>query len=555
MSHVRTNHAIQHPGNAQKGAAFIVMLVILVLGVAGVMVNSLNSAGARIERDVKTSEVLALARDTLISEAAIEVNLASHHYPGSLPCPDTDDDGSANAGGSGDCPQYIGRLPWKTLGLPDLRDASGERLWYTLSRNVRRYGSVRFLNSDKAGTLNLTGTYSDSDLMAIIFSPGDNVSGQSRSENTALCSTTSTSIIENRCAANYLEGSNANLSNGTTQNLNYQNMNSVALLNDKLVTVSRDRLMERTEKRVGGEIRKILKTYYEAWGAFPFPALLDNPSTASFTGLVGNYEGLLPVGDSGQPTWVGIPSVSFGGSGSVSSCELRDGVAASSRWRCLDISISAGETITITGTLNNIGRGLWRPHHTSNICEVRARNSSGTNVLATSVLDDVTVEGTLNSDGSATIVFQAKGKAGYSTLQRIELRDILDYTSDIKSYNNASPTCPQTPTSPTIPKWLFDDATDGNDWHTLVFYAVAEEYAPGGNHSCSPTPCLTVNGQNGGTDIPALIVMSGRTLANPHPSDSLSDYLEGENQSIGDRTFENQTRSSTFNDQVFIITP
>jgi hypothetical protein len=26
--------------------------------------------------------------------------------------------------------QRMGRLPWKTLRLPDLRDGHGERLWY-----------------------------------------------------------------------------------------------------------------------------------------------------------------------------------------------------------------------------------------------------------------------------------------------------------------------------------------------------------------------------------------------------------------------------------------
>src|SRR5690606_298057 len=29
--------------------------------------------------------------------------------------------------------QRLGRLPWKTLGLPDLRDGHGERLWYAVS--------------------------------------------------------------------------------------------------------------------------------------------------------------------------------------------------------------------------------------------------------------------------------------------------------------------------------------------------------------------------------------------------------------------------------------
>lgn len=535
----------------------LVMLVILVMGITAVFVTSLSSSGAKIERDVKTAEALAQAKDALIGEAATEVDLTSHHYPGSLPCPDTDDDGSADAGGADDCPQYIGRLPWKTLGLPDLRDASGERLWYTLTRNVRHYDTARPLNSDTAGTLNLSGTYSDSNLMAIVFAPGDNVSGQSRSDNTTACTTTGTSKPENLCAANYLEGTNDDPSPGAAPNVNYQNANTAALLNDKLITISRDQLLERTEKRVGGEIRNILMAYYAAWGAFPFPAPFVDPSASTFTGQVGIYEGLLPVGDNFKPTWAAAPSIVFSGSGGSDPCYLDDSSGINDvRWKCDDVTISTGETVTITGTLNNVGRGLWRPHNVNNICEVRARDASDTKRLVTNVLDNVTLSFNLNSTtGSADIIFTAKGKAGYGYLRRIELRDILDYTTDIKSYDSTSPACPQASTSPTIPKWLFNGATDGNDWHKLAYYAVAEEYAPGGDHTCTPTPCLAVNGQNGGSDIPAVIVMSGRTLAGAHPSGSLSDYLEGENLSNGDRSFENQTRSTTFNDQVIVISP
>jgi hypothetical protein len=33
--------------------------------------------------------------------------------------------------------ERLGRLPWKTLGLPDLRDGDGERLWYAVSSATR----------------------------------------------------------------------------------------------------------------------------------------------------------------------------------------------------------------------------------------------------------------------------------------------------------------------------------------------------------------------------------------------------------------------------------
>ncbi len=548
----------------QRGAAFMVMLIILVLGAATVLVTSLNSTGAKIERDVKTTEALALARDTLISEAAIEVDLANHHYPGSLPCPDTNNDGSADAGGNGiDCSQYIGRLPWKTLGLPDLRDASGEQLWYTLSRNVRRYASVIPLNSDTAVTndasnLNVSGPILENNLLAIVFAPGDNVSGQSRSGNTAACSTTGDSREENRCAANYLEGSNSNQSDNTTQNLNYENKNAAVQLNDRLVTVSRDQLMERTEKRVGGEIRNILKTYYDAWGAFPFPVPFNNPSTSTFNGQQGYYEGLLPIGNllrnATSLSWNTSPAPHYYIDGVDSgTCYFDSGAVSNSRLRCISssITISAGATVTFTGTLLGVGFGFWRPHNLASTSEFRVRDNVGSNVLASDKFVNPTITRSLNSNGSATITFSGIMKSGTTTertIQRIEFRDIQRYDATyipawlVSETNDESPNCDPN----------FDSC---NDWYKLAYYAVADEYAPGGDHTCTPTPCLTVNGQNGGSNVPAAVVMSGRTLAGAHPSGTLSDYLEGENQTTGDRTFENQTRSTTFNDQVIIISP
>lgn len=560
----------KHPLNGrQRGAAFIVMLVIMILGVATVLVGSLSSAGIKISRDVKTAEALAQAKDALLGSAAINTD----YPPGNLYCPDTDNDGTSDAGGSADCPRYIGRLPWKTLGLPDLHDAVGERMWYTLSRNVRRDVSVRPLNSDTTGTLNISGTNAGSNLMAIVFAPGTNVGTQSRSENLVPCTTTGTTIKENLCAANYLEGNNDDPSPGTAPNLNYQDANTGVPFNDQLISISHDQLLSITEKRVANEIRNVLKTYYAAWGSFPFAAPFADPSSSTFTGQASpaTYEGLLPVDDqSYQPTWSFTPSISFSGSitGSM-SCLLSNDVGGGnfSRWRCCDtgggsactgndITIPAGVTVTVTGRLNGVGLGFWRPHNINNICEVRAKDFAGTTVLATSLFapNSVTVTNSLNSDGSANIIFRATGKTGGTTLQRIELRNILSYNTDI-ILNSDTANCPPSSVSPVIPKWLFNDATVGNDWHKVAYYAVAEKFAPGGNHTCTPTPCLTVNGQNGGNNIPAAVIMTGRALTGVHPSGTLNDYLEGENRSTGDNVYENQTRSATFNDQVIVVAP
>ena len=564
--HHHANDFHRCPGR-QRGAALMVMLVIMIMGSAAFLVSSLSRSALQIERDQKTADALAQAKEALIGYA---VTYADNYPLGNLPCPDTDNDGTSDAGGSTECPQYIGRLPWKTIGLPDLRDAAGERLWYTLSRNVRRYASVRPINSETTGTLNITGTYSANNQIAIVFAPGANVGSQSRSgSQTASCSTTRDTREENLCAANYLEGSNANPSPGATPNQSYQSSDTSISFNDQFISISRDHFFQQIEKRVGNEIKNVLNTYYAAWGAYPFAAPFSDPSTSSFTGRASpsTYNGLLPVDDQSYvPTWNADPTSSFSGM----SCARRSGYnsVANARWRCesssspgSNFTIPAGMTVTITERLNNVGLGFWRPHNVNNVCEVRARNSGGTTVLVTSLFapNSVTVTNSLNSDGSANIVFQATGKTGDTTLQRIEFRDILSYNSDIKN-NGDKDLCPITSaTSPIVPKWLFSDATYGNNWHQLAYYAVSPGYAPGSS-ACNPLPgtpsCLTVNGSGGGNNKRAVVVMASAALAGQvHPSGALADYLEGENATPADFIYENKARSSTFNDQVIIVAP
>src|SRR5665811_1174045 len=140
--------SFKHGRCRQRGAALLIMLVILVVGIAAVLVSSLSTTALNNARQNTTSNALAQAKDALIGRAAADNNM-----PGSLPCPDTNNDGSAELLSGNNCPSYIGRLPWKTLGLPDLRDGSGERLWYALSPAFRDDTSAQPLNSNTKGTL------------------------------------------------------------------------------------------------------------------------------------------------------------------------------------------------------------------------------------------------------------------------------------------------------------------------------------------------------------------------------------------------------------------
>ena len=116
----------------------VVLLMVLAMGALGLHAGVLAAARER-ERD--SERALAAAREALIAYAA-DHPINSSVGPGYLPCPDLDNDGWAEStcgslsGDSGQ-EQRLGRLPWKTLGLPDLRDGHGERLWYAVSTKYK----------------------------------------------------------------------------------------------------------------------------------------------------------------------------------------------------------------------------------------------------------------------------------------------------------------------------------------------------------------------------------------------------------------------------------
>jgi hypothetical protein len=126
----------------QRGAVVLLLLLIIAVSTAAYfLMKNLNNNTVNIERDKITNAALVQARDALIGRAVSDSN-----RPGELPCPDVDNNGMSASSTSCTIP-IVGRLPWKTLDLPDLRDGYGERLWYALSNNFHATGSTTPLNT------------------------------------------------------------------------------------------------------------------------------------------------------------------------------------------------------------------------------------------------------------------------------------------------------------------------------------------------------------------------------------------------------------------------
>lgn len=277
----------------QRGAVFIVMLVFMIMGVAAFLVSSLNSGALQIQRDQRTAHALAQAKEALLGRAVADLT-----SPGSLPCPDTNDNGSAESTvgqPGGNCPSYIGRLPWKTLGLPDLRDGSGERLWYALSPNFRDYVTTNPVNSNSRGTLQVvdnTGvTPIASEAVAVVFAPGNVIGSQQRDS------------ANQNFAQNYLDVGPNNVNNYTAGGP-FVAADKTNTFNDRLLVIKASDIMLLVEARVAKELSSSFDLYRIAHSnTYPNPADFGACTSASCPSASGVCIGKVPATTMALPSW------------------------------------------------------------------------------------------------------------------------------------------------------------------------------------------------------------------------------------------------------------
>ncbi|APV49721.1 hypothetical protein BWI17_08520 [Betaproteobacteria bacterium GR16-43] len=124
-----------------NGNILLALAGLLSIGIASIFVFGLAGSGPRLAREAASEQALNTAREALLAYAAGRA-IDPVVGPGYLPCPDLDGDGWAEStcgsldGRTGQA-QRLGRLPWKTLGLPELRDGHDELLWYAVSTKYK----------------------------------------------------------------------------------------------------------------------------------------------------------------------------------------------------------------------------------------------------------------------------------------------------------------------------------------------------------------------------------------------------------------------------------
>ncbi len=259
--------------NKQSGQTLLAFVLAMIIGSSYLLVSTYNDNATRIAAGEQAAYKLKLAKQALIGYAAsYPDNVNPDEGPGYLLCPDTNGDGFAETNCSG---AAVGRFPWKTLELTDVYDASGQTLWYALSENYRYGPNKRIpLNSETPGQLSVDGV---GDIVAIVFSPGIPVAGQTRT-------------VGSNAVNDFLDGENADGDADFVTTLAAPNVkkldgvydaNDSLVFNDRLVKISREELMRVVERRVMGEYRQVLANYFATYSAYPWLTGFADPKATS----------------------------------------------------------------------------------------------------------------------------------------------------------------------------------------------------------------------------------------------------------------------------------
>lgn len=219
--HSTLPHSPAPGGKNQRGAVLFILFAVLGIVAAALFVAALTRASKQAENERQTAEALAQAKDALIGYAATYLDTHPGNVFGYLPCPDmgTGTEGTAAPTCAARDVSVAGKLPWKTLGLPTLRDGNGECLWYLVSGTFKNAPQTNLMNWDtngqfdmmaEDGSTHLAGSPADPTryAVAVVFSPASPLASQNR---TAVAG--ATVCGGNYNAANYLDTGPGGISN------------------------------------------------------------------------------------------------------------------------------------------------------------------------------------------------------------------------------------------------------------------------------------------------------------------------------------------------------
>lgn len=298
---------------SQRGVALIVLALLLVLGVTWFLASGLNSITHSAINRSDNAEALAQAKAALIGRMVTDASDSGERNPGGLPCPEAPGYfGTVNEGvAAGNCSApAIGRLPWRTLGLPKLLDASGEPLWYVVSPGWALPSSTATLriNSDSVGSLTVDGQANAA--VALIIAPG----GPVITAGTTACSARAQRRdVVPLDVCNFVEAALDLSINPTGTPLptpSFTTVGATGGFNDQVLRVTAADLVPPLEAALAARAQRDLAPlladaangdgstpvrFAPVPGFYPFAAPWTDSPTAIYAGAIGASQGMLPL--------------------------------------------------------------------------------------------------------------------------------------------------------------------------------------------------------------------------------------------------------------------
>jgi hypothetical protein len=326
---------------SQYGAALILIMFMLGMGVVAFMLKSVNSGSFEFQQQEKTTLALNEAKEALIAWSASHPN-----WPGILPFPDRKETSSPpNYDGKSDCvtsglnfSHLIGMLPVGSespcvapqtgLSLQSYGvvktcansatscDETGTRLWYAVSMNLIRTsslsGTTPIINPGIIDNplivpwmrvLDRNGNLISDRVAAVIIAPGAPLANQDRSglpdaadylDSLQIGATVYSNSDYDTADEDFIMAPDS--TRHSAVDVTYQ---SPYYFNDRLVYITIDELIAAVEKRVATEVESALKHYKNTYATFPYAAPLG--SSKNYSCVNNQSTGLLPI-DSAKGT-------------------------------------------------------------------------------------------------------------------------------------------------------------------------------------------------------------------------------------------------------------
>lgn len=512
------------------------MLSVLIVGTAWFTVGALGKAApTQASLEVRTGEALRKAKSALLAHVAKYAALDTTNEPGQLPCPESvslANVGEASAACSSSL-MVLGRLPWKTLGIDQVRDGDGEPLWYAL-QGFR----APPINFGTPGQLSVNG----SAVVAVVIAPG-------RALNTAAqagtppagCSKLNQFVAARNAApldpALYLECGTASGIFSSPADALWSNDRAIAITVDEWADAIAGPVADRLQRQVAPAMEGFRSTTSPAsWGqpflpnASIFNNLATNPPNNKLCGDNNTREGMPPTAGAASADcntdWSGGSVSGLGALLSSSGCTPNI-----AELRCSFLVILGGlASPSVSITAPRIGYSF----RSFNPADVRIEVNGGAPQSVT--VQNYTGSVSSASGGVATISFQLV----------FPLLSIADNVVVIV------PHAKDAFQSDTRMRWFLD-----NSWDRYTFYSVARAVTsdPGADVCTSGTftDCLTVTSLPSPSNNKRLVLalMGPRaTASQTWPGGSVSDYLEAENSTPADHQFEVKTVDTVFNDRI-----